>query len=333
MPLSAPVDRRIAVAIPAFRRPDLLQDLLHTLPMDRISTVYVSIDGEVEQGQGASSECLSLSRDFARRVSVPVHVHQHSFNVGAAVNVVGTANWMFSRHSRGVVIEDDCRPIPAFFDFVNDALDMYGDDENVWLVGGSQFIPRELIKGSHVLSSYPLIWGWGTSRKKWERAFGELQKSAEERTLAPEWNFRLRSSIDSYWCAGHRRSVEGRVDAWDTPLVHVMRKSGALAVLPQMPLVSNVGDDMRATHTSASEGWTRVKPVEVKFDSTAGDSAVANAWLEKNLYRIRRRHILTTKIRWLVDHCSRQHNRPSLHDRLKGQLGAWPHHPQRGFGP
>ena len=137
--------------------------------------------------------------------------------------------------------------------------------------------------------------------------------------------FRSASAVERYWHAGLRRSAQGRIDAWDLPLVHTMRRVGALAVLPRTPLVTNVGDDERATHTAHEGRWTRLQPHPVALPlrpSAAGTSAVVNRWLERELYGISTRHLVSTVVRWFLDRRSTP-SRPPLLRRLADTSAAW----------
>lgn len=295
---------RMAVAIPAYRRSDLLQALLETLPADRVSRVYVSIDGARAGAEGEVAATLATARAFASSAAFEVLIHALPENVGAATNVLGSVAWMLRYEERGVVLEDDCHPIPEFFDFIGAALDLHAGDAHVWLACGTQVAPPALIGGTHVLSTYPLIWGWGTTRAKWSAARHALDAVLPATGSARWLRGLFASPSERYWHGGMRRSAEGRVDAWDLPLVYAMRRGGGLAVLPRTPLVSNVGDDERATHTAHEARWTRLQPMPVGLPlstASASDGAEVERWLERNLYGISARHLVSTGVRWLLD--------------------------------
>lgn len=310
---------RMAVAIPAYCRADLLATLLAGLPLDRISAVYISIDGARGREADEVAATVLAAQRFAAKVTVPVHIAALSQNVGAAINVLGAVTWMLQHEERGAVLEDDCHPIPEFFDFIAAALDEYESRDDIWLACGTQFAPADLIDGNHLLSRYPLIWGWGTSRAKWMQVRAALVSSLrppfrERCSWLWQWNATTR-----YWAAGHRRARAGFVDAWDLPLVHVMRQRGVLSALPQHALVSNVGDDARATHTADEQRWTRLQTTPFAGPLVAATSASARAvdqWLERELYGISVRHLVSPAVSWLRDHTTRTASRAPLAARL-----------------
>lgn len=315
---------KLPVAVPAYRRADLLLGLLESLPNDRVSRVYVSIDGARPGAEADVQAAIQVAREFSARADFEVLVHALPQNVGAAVNVLGAVNWMLQHEERGAVLEDDCHPIPEFFDFVNAALDEYEEREDVWLTCGTQVAPATLVHGNHVLSSYPLIWGWGVTRSKFVRVLEALKDSL----AAPQIPWLISAlgatPAERYWHGGHRRASQGFVDAWDLPLVYTMRRAHASAVLPATPLVSNVGDDARATHTANEERWTRLEPHAVTLPLVPAPPADRNSvdsWLEYNLYGISARHLVSTSVRWALDVVQRRQVRPRLATRLS-ELGV-----------
>lgn len=315
---------RVAVVVPAYRRADLLLELLRQLPADRVSRVYISIDGPATGAEHDVNACREVAEEYAQSAPFPVLVHALPENVGAAANVLGAVSWMLRHEDRGAVLEDDCHPIPEFFDFVRDALDAYALRPEVWLVCGTQFAPAELIDGSHVLSPYPLIWGWATTADKWALAMADLQQSLL--LTRPRLVHRLfPGPVDRFWISGHRRAAQGRVDAWDLPLVQVMRLKAALAVLPRTSLVSNVGDDARATHTAAEQRWTRSATLAVPMplvEATPAISRTVAKWLERNVYEIGLRHCITTIVRRVLDMAESPMRAPLL-QRLEATERLW----------
>lgn len=314
---------RMAVAIPAYSRADLLAELLAVLPADRVTRVYVSIDGSALGAEAAVAETVRVAREFAATAPFEMFVHALPSNVGVAVNVLGALEWMLRHEERGVLLEDDCHPIPEFFDFIDESLNVYAVRDDVWLSCGTQMAPAELIDGTHALCPIPLMWGWGTTRAKWAIARVGLDETLRASRVRWMWRAMVASPVERYWHAGMRRAADGRVDTWDLPLVYAMRRAPAVCVLPRTSLVTNVGDDVRATHTANEQRWTRLKtqPVAMPLRSSSVQSEHAvTSWLGREVYGISVRHLVSTSARWLLDR--RQHpKRPPLAPRLNAD--AW----------
>lgn len=309
----AVVREGLAVAVPAFRRPDLLRQALASLDPKSLSEVFVSIDGPRGDGDHeAVLACQEVAHEYASSAQLPVRIRHAMQNVGAAVNVISAIDWMLVGHNWGSIIEDDCFASPQFFSFAMDMLRQYESDRRVWMVCGSQFAPPDLIHGTHVFAHFPLTWGWALTRSKWVTMRRDLVSSLDSPgQVIGGW----RSLLDSnarYWNAGHRRAAQGFVDAWDMPLVAVMQASDALCVLPAVNLVTNVGDDERATHTEGRGEQVRRPVGTLAHDyqlASDEDAQAMDAWLRHDLFRIRGRHLASTRVTEVLDkfrHAPRQ---------------------------
>ena len=74
------------------------------------------------------------------------------------------------------------------------------------------------------------------------------------------------------------------------------------SIIPDEPLVSNVGDDSSATHTLEESPWLHID--FGKFADTKKAPAISKAsddWLRKNFYKISLRHLFTTRITLIRD--------------------------------
>lgn len=288
-----------SVTVMAWRRPGLLEGLLSAIPSSGVSSVVIGVDGPSGNFTRDRIKTLEVARTYERISAFPVIVIDRPRNIGAAANVVQTVTSALALSPRTIVLEDDCRPSPAFFAFAVCQLAAYAPRADVWAVCGSQYAPQHLIHGSHVLSRHFLGWGWAVDREKWRRILAALR----QRPRAPSGSGRL-SPSELFWYHGARRAHEGLVDAWDIPLMYAMRRAGGYCVLPRRNLVANVGFGVGASHThSPSEGM--LLPAEDQLDdgevAPQADSLAVDEWLEARHFGISRRHLLSTRLTRLRD--------------------------------
>jgi hypothetical protein len=121
-----------------------------------------------------------------------------------------------------------------------------------------------------------------------------------------------------YWNAGSRRALEGFTDVWDTLLVRELIRHDLRVLLPGSNLVQNNGDEEFATHTRGEQKWTHFpvgtfnKPrIEPEFSTTL------DIWLRRNLFRISKRHLISTRITWLIDRTGVRKKRKDLATRVQ----------------
>ncbi len=274
-----------------FARPEGLLRLLNIGIDSGVKKFYVAVDGpRTEKQHELQREIGRILDEFRLRQEIELHVWHRDKNLGAAVSVLTAVNWFFANEKAGYILEDDLVPSPDFFTFTAKALDLYQDNSDVWLISGSRMIAQELTAKSNAWSFYPMIWGWGTWAGKWELMFKSLTDQSPKEYL----NFFDRRA--NFWQIGSKRSQNGFVDAWDIPLANAQFRRGKFTVIPPVNLVTNIGYDENATHTSGTHFPLnhpyQTLPVEFYLDEavSAQKAKLYDALLEESLFRIKLRH-------------------------------------------
>jgi hypothetical protein len=296
-------DSSVSLLVVAYLRPESLKLILETAYESGIRNFFVSIDFP----RNPSPENLKLSAKVSRVITdfelgseAGVTTAVREINVGCTPAVLSSCDWAFSKSENLIILEDDCIPTSDFFDFCRTSLSAIKKDSRIWLAGGSQFAPPELINEPWFSSKYPLTWGWCTTSDKWTLVRNSLSTPDGKLTKenSPELSFHERR----YWNAGAKRAFSGISDAWDTPLVQQMLLNKALVILPKRPLISNVGNDHVATHTHGAAMGLRVNPGTFTAPKTSPKRNLeVENWLRTNFYKIEPRHLFSTRVTSLID--------------------------------
>lgn len=244
---------RLWVLVIGFNRPDLLAQLLASVPTTSEIGVYVSLDGP-RTGNSEDGELVEGCRRVALRFAEKCSSFKFRFmpgNLGCRVHVQSAIDWFFSEVSEGVILEDDCLPSPEFFVFASDMLERWRDVPKVMHISGdNSFGVKSPGRSSYGFSDRPLVWGWATWANRWALCDKELaswpvvRESALERKL---WRSRKerttrRKLLDSIF-------QTGRPDTWDAQWVYTLRLLGGWSVMPAQNLISNTGFRSDGTHT------------------------------------------------------------------------------------
>lgn len=305
----------LGVLIVGYQRPDSIRQILEQCSSNGIKRVYLSIDAPKDSSQTSyekNVEIKQICADFETEFDLVSQRFLLS-NVGCSANLLSACDWVFEHEEFVAILEDDCIPSAAFFEFVIDALPSVDSEEELVLVCGTQFAPPSVVGSAPYKSKYSLTWGWATSIKKWDWIKSQLAAKASQ--SVPKKLFSLNSE-EIYWMEGARRAFQGYVDVWDTALVMSLIFKNRFAILPNQNLVTNVGNDAVATHTGGDRKWLH-EPVG---NYSSGDLKVyprnpdADAWLKNNFYRIRFRHLFSTRITRFFDFVKRE-KRTSLIQR------------------
>ena len=175
-------------------------------------------------------------------------------NLGCAKKVSASITETLSQWGRCVIIEDDCVPHPDFIPFANEMLNRYEDDERIHAVTGT-FLPKKWkCDQSYGFSSFPMIWGWAT----WSRAWSGYDLRSKE-IAESDLQYLLEDSITdskglAEWVKMLRFVHNNPEFTWDYQFILKTIKQRALCVHPYVNLISNIGYDSEATHTTGYIG-------------------------------------------------------------------------------
>jgi hypothetical protein len=288
-----------AVLIVAYRRHKNLAALLSICIEQGSPAIYVNLDGPATSIEIVeTNQCRKVLLDFKRRYPTRIRERVWEQNLGAAHSVLAAVTWAFETEDFLIVLEDDCLPSKNFFKFIDQGKQFFVENRKCLFICGTQFAPTDVTHSKWALSSYPLIWGWATSKEKWKTLLDLLVQYEHSLRFSGEGSL----SEKSFWHSGAKRSYQGFVDAWDLPLVHAMRKVGARALLPGENLVTNIGNDGVATHTKEDSQWLNLVTGELNMKETEPTIELElDYWLRKNFYRIRARHLVTNPITSILD--------------------------------
>lgn len=104
----------------------------------------------------------------------------------------GAIDWVFENEEKAIVIEEDVVASLAFFDFMDQALDMYKPDDKIFLISGNNPVPSKSPKGLDAFASrYSTIFGWGSWKNRWEtldRRMKDWPKLKRSKAFKIYWN-------------------------------------------------------------------------------------------------------------------------------------------------
>lgn len=283
------ISNRVALLF-AYKRVTYLKDAIPILIECGVSKIYVAIDGPKNERDSFEQKELLDFLTGLNPHNCEIILWKRRKNLGVAISIISGLDWFFSHEEAGIVIEDDLKFDHAFVDFIFRGLDQYRENEEIWLISGSNFLKRRGDKVQFV--NYPMIWGWGTWSSRW----------TEIRKFIPELQVRCRdfrfSNVHFFWLIGLLRVKSLTIDTWDIPIAYLMRSRKKYCVLPPVNLVSNMGFDNFSTHTIKNEFPLKcpIENLEIRPEAFATlvprDCSENNRFFETSVFHIRLRHYL-----------------------------------------
>jgi acetyltransferase-like isoleucine patch superfamily enzyme len=240
-----------------YNRPDHTRRTLEALSVNELadqSTLYIYADGPK---YGALPEDLDRIRDVRAVVrSQPwckeVTIIESEYNKGLADSIVSGVTEVVNRHGRVIVLEDDIVTRKGFLRYMNEALEVYADDDRVMHVSGMIFgTPRcvgtEGTSFLRILSCH----GWATWQRAWAHYCHDvdaLLEGLKEQGIS-ESKFDIEGNAHFY--AQLVANRDGRLRTWAVRWYASWLTSGGFSLFPHRSLITNIGHDQTGTHTSA----------------------------------------------------------------------------------
>lgn len=230
--------------------PKLTSERMNELTNERIS----ESNARVEQTQ-------TLAKQYA--IDAPkvgkfkaVHVVCAEKNKGLANSIIGGVTEVINKHGRAIILEDDLLTSPYFLKYMNEALDKYESYPSVFSVSANRppankmAIPADYEYDVFV-SLRPFSTGWATWKDKWERIDWSLDY-LDDFLKHPQ-------QIKSFHHGGDDLTNmlllqrDHKIDSWAIRYAFQHFYHHAVAILPCVPYVDNIGFDGSGIHSGTDE--------------------------------------------------------------------------------
>jgi hypothetical protein len=177
--MELPKEGPAPIVVFAYNRPELLRQCLLSLaanPEAKDSDLYIFCDGAASE---ADQPAVDAVRGVAEReangfLTVSPVFAEHNRGPGACV--MAGMDSVFNDHRRAIKVEDDVVVSPYFLGYINAALDLYDDEDEVGAISGFTY-PHDTSKLSDTfLVSHDPCAAWGS----WDRGWATFNPNAKE---------------------------------------------------------------------------------------------------------------------------------------------------------
>lgn len=185
-----------------------------------------------------------------------VTITERPHNYGCAKNIIDGITQVVSEFGKVIIIEDDILTSPCFLNYINDALELYKDDDKAGIVTG--FLPASYVSGGEQLPQTFFMeniaaWGWGTWRRVWDSYEYDAAKILEQLKAAgleDAYNYGLKSRPKSRWL---KAQAKGKVGTWDFQLDACLFLHGMLTLYSGRAFSNNIGFDSTGEHCGTAD--------------------------------------------------------------------------------
>ena len=220
-------------------------------------------------------------------------------NWGLANSIIDGVTKVINEYGKIIVLEDDLITSPYFLKFMNDALELYKDEEKVWHISGWNYPIK--IDGLDDVFLWRLMncWGWATWKGRWKHYEKDADKTISEFNKEDIKRFNL-DSAQNFWnqVTGNK---EKKINTWAIFWYVAIFKKDGLCLNPSQTFVENIGHDGSGVNCGESEAYAANISMhkDIKFVSKINENKIALERIQ-NFYKSQQKSLLVRVINKLA---------------------------------
>lgn len=295
----------IPILFVIFKRRDITLETFEQIRHLKPAKLYIAGDGARKGIMGEENEVIDTRKAVLESIDWDCEVETlfQNINLGCGMGVYTAINWFFEKEEEGVILEDDCIAHPTFFHYVEELLDRYKADERIGMIAGTNPIAQVDIHTSYCFSRYAACWGWATWRRAWRNMRIEMNflQTSKKNILN---NRGLYAKENKRWNYQLLMIKKKRVSAWDWQWYFSLAAQNQLCIFPSVNLISNIGNDNAATHTSRASIYLERKELLFPLihpETVLPDFAFDHAFYKcENMFKERLKRAMPYRLKQIV---------------------------------
>lgn len=277
------------------------------------SRLYIFADGPKP---GVSQELLNAIHEtrtilHSKKWCKETVIFESDTNRGLADSIITGVGEIINRHGKVIVLEDDLVSSPGFLVYMNDALELYEQNESVMHISGYMYPVCNQVENATVFLRVLSCWGWGT----WKRAWNYFSNDVENHLLRLD----SRSGIRKFNVLGNAPfynqlldNARGSINTWAVKWYASWFLKNGIALFPATTLIVNIGHDGSGVHCGKEKYYQAnfiADKIDVKVRPIIEDKRYLRlidsfyAAVRKNSYPQRRKSIffrIKSKLRMIL---------------------------------
>jgi len=245
------------VLLITFNRPEYTAKMVKALKKAKIENLYVFKDGPRPNNE---SDIIASRRieDIISAIDwdCDVKTLYLNNNLGCGYGPYTAISWIFGIEDEAIILEDDCIPTEAFFDFCIRMLEKYRDNPKVRHISGrSPYQEHEIFTDyDYIFSQYAPTIGWATWKRTWKNfdlqmrnlyeffETGGFSNQFSSKDEVVFFNKRFASTLKDHNAVFH---------IWDYHYGLHSRINGSLGIVPSHNLINYIG--VEGTHPTTED--------------------------------------------------------------------------------
>lgn len=240
-----------------YNRPKHTQRTINALKRNDLakeSELFIFSDGEKNQEDKQKVQevrgIIKNSNGFKN-----IEIYESKINKGLANSVIDGVTKIINEYGRVIVLEDDLITSKIFLNYMNEALNFYEDNKNIWSISGYNLpikIPEDY--DCDVYLAYRAnSWGWGTWKDRWINIDWEIKDFDE--FIYDKSKQKLFNRGGSDMSRMLKNQMNGQIDSWAIRWCYNQFKANSYTIYPVKSKVKNIGMDGSGEHCGFSDKY------------------------------------------------------------------------------
>ena len=236
------------VIIFAYNRPRHLRQLLQSLCENDLaphSDVFIYIDKPVKEIDITNNQAVvNIANEDWNFNNKKIIIRETNF--GLRKNILSGVSEVVSKYEKIIVLEDDLVLSKYFLKYMNEALFLYKEQNNVWHISGFNYKTPSLSSRSSFFSSHMNCWGWATWENRWDNISSDLEINISNEDI-DEFNF---GNLIPNNYQQLLLNQQEKISTWAIYWYQTIFLNNGLCLVPNKTLVFNDGFDGSGVNTS-----------------------------------------------------------------------------------
>lgn len=202
-------------------------------------------------------------------------------NRGLAQNIIDGVTTLVNQYGKVIVLEDDLIVSPYFLQFMNDALEVYQDEEKVGHIQACDFTKNPSLPETFLIK-WTGSWGWATWKRAW-KYFNPDGKALLNELQRRNLTYRFDLNGKYGFTKMLRRQIEGKNNSWAIRWNASLFLNDILSLNVGKSLVQNEGFDGSGTNCGGGGLYASdlyLHPIKVKkITPITENEAARNAYV------------------------------------------------------
>lgn len=241
-----------------FNRPEHTRKVLEVIRTQKPKQLFVFQDGARENNENDSKKCAEVRNVISTLIDwdCELKTYYSEINLGCGAGPMTGIDWFFNNVEKGIVMEDDCLAHPDFFEYCEELLKKYDNDDKVEFINSTLYDNRWSCEESYGFSRYMVTGAWASWASVW-KGFDLDLLSLNARNFRKHCQILLKNKIEADWWYFKVLEIQqdrSKKSYWDYQMQIHLFLHDAVTIHPQRNLISNIGFDAEGTHTLTNDG-------------------------------------------------------------------------------